>query len=51
MGMVYERLGNDAQAEREYLQALEFDPDWNFPADRLAIVRQRMAEDAAARQQ
>lgn len=47
MGMVYERLGNDQVAEREYQTALDNEPEWPLASNRLQIVRARMAEDAA----
>ena len=50
MGMVFERLGNDQVAEREYLLALEIEPDWDLPQTRLQIVRARMSEDAGPSQ-
>lgn len=51
MGMVYERLNNDAAAEREYLEALRLDPDWTMAENKLLVVRERMAEEAVSAQQ
>jgi len=48
--MVLERIGNDTAAENQYLQALEFDSSWDMPGNRLLIVRQRMAEEAAKKE-
>lgn len=51
MGMVFERLGNDEVAEKEYLLALEFSPGWKLAEDKLSIVRARIAEEAVPSQQ
>lgn len=48
MGMVYERLGNDSAAEAAYAQAVAIQPDWVMANDKLAMIRQRLAEDAAS---
>jgi len=47
MGMVYERLGNDKAAEAAYAQASAYEPDWVLANDKLLMIKQRLAEDAA----
>ena len=46
MGMVFERLGNDEVAEREYQLVLELEPEWTLARNRLLVVQARMQEDA-----
>jgi tetratricopeptide (TPR) repeat protein len=48
MGLTFERLGDDLAAEQAYLQALEFNANWEIPEARLVLLRQRMAEAATA---
>ena len=43
MGMVYEIQGNDETALRHYEKALELNPGWELPRNRMENVRQRMA--------
>jgi tetratricopeptide (TPR) repeat protein len=43
MGMAYEIQGNDETALRHYEKALELNPGWELPRNRMENVRQRMA--------
>jgi len=43
MGMIYEIQGNDETALRHYEKALELNPGWELPRNRMENVRQRMA--------
>ncbi len=40
MGIAYERLGNKSQAERSYREAIQANPDWNEPRNRLTKLLQ-----------
>ncbi|MDY6982332.1 MAG: tetratricopeptide repeat protein, partial [Pseudomonadota bacterium] len=40
LGLVYERTGDDAAAQRSYEMALELMPDWQPAADRLQQLQQ-----------
>ena len=44
MGLVLERMGKNQQAEAEYLEALEIEPGWDIAVNRLAFLREKMAE-------
>lgn len=46
MGMAFEKLGNDAAAEREYRHALEIEPGWELAENKLARLLERRAEAA-----
>lgn len=48
MGMAYENIGNLEAAELQFLSALELQPDWELVVNRLARLREKLAEQAAS---
>jgi len=45
MGMTYEKLGNDAAAEKMFRSALEIEPGWELVENRLSLLLERLQED------
>ena len=44
MGMTFEKIGNDEEAENQFRVALELEPGWELVGNRLERLLERRAE-------